>query len=90
MQVCEQNVWTATEGSPLIKSPQAADTVHQAIRATTGGLIRELRVETLADRIVITGSTDLFYNKQLVTRAAQEANVGIELRNDIRVCASSM
>ncbi len=60
--------------------------VERSIRSQTGGLIRSLKVEAVEGRLVVRGSTDLFYHKQLATRAAMEVSEEITLLNEIEVC----
>jgi len=63
-----------------------AASIHRAIRASTGGLIRELNVESQSDRVVVTGKTSSYYHKQLVTRAVLNNIVSEDtLHNNIQV-----
>ena len=60
--------------------------VERSIRSQTGGLIRGLKIESYGDQLVVYGSADLFYHKQLATRAAMEVSREIVLLNKIEVC----
>jgi len=62
-----------------------AHRVEQAIRQMTGGLIRGLQVSSHNNSLVVTGTTDRYYHKQLATRAAMQAVNDQTLRNDIVV-----
>ncbi|WP_237227927.1 BON domain-containing protein [Rubinisphaera sp. JC750] len=62
-----------------------AASIHRAIRASTGGFIRELNVETESDRVVVTGKTSSYYHKQLVTRAVHNLISEDTLHNNIQV-----
>ena len=61
--------------------------VERSILSQAGGLIRRLRVESRDRQLVISGLTDLYYHKQLVTRAAMEATGEFDLLNEIEVCS---
>ena len=61
--------------------------VERSIRSHTGGLIRGLKIELDEGRLIVRGSTDLFYHKQLATRAVKEVNDEITLLNEIEVCS---
>jgi len=61
--------------------------VERSIRSHTGGLIRGLKVESDEERLIVRGSTDLFYHKQLATRAVMEVSGEITLLNEIEVCS---
>ncbi len=60
--------------------------VERSIRSQTGGLIRGLKIESVEERLIVRGSTDLFYHKQLATRAVMEVSGEITLLNEIEVC----
>ncbi|MBL4885898.1 MAG: hypothetical protein JKY95_15375 [Planctomycetaceae bacterium] len=60
--------------------------VERSIRSQTGGLIRSLKIEAVDRYLIISGLTDLYYHKQLATRAAMEANGEVILLNQIKVC----
>ncbi|MGQ0637495.1 MAG: hypothetical protein ACT4QC_23050 [Planctomycetaceae bacterium] len=62
-----------------------ADRVERLIRQRTSGLIRSLRVEVLADEVVVTGRAATYYAKQLATHAALDACDHLTLTNDIEV-----
>lgn len=73
-------------GSQTLPARQAVVArATQAVRQSTGGLIRGLKVEALEHGIVITGTTDLYYHKQLVTRAVLDACQEDSLHNNIVV-----
>jgi len=61
--------------------------VERSIRSQTGGLIRGLKIESVDGRLTVRGSTDLFYHKQLATRAVMEVSGEITLLNEIEVCS---
>ncbi len=61
--------------------------VERSIRSQTGGLIRGLKIESVEERLIVRGSTDLFYHKQLATRAVMEVSGEITLLNEIEVCS---
>lgn len=61
--------------------------VERAIRSQAGGLIRSLKVESDGSCLVVRGLTDLYYHKQLATRAAMETTGDIMLINEIEVCS---
>ncbi len=60
--------------------------VERVVRSRTGGMIRELRVDVLDDRVVITGRTATYYTKQLATHAALDLLEDVSLTNEIDVC----
>ena len=69
-----------------VGTPTLERLVECSIRAQTGGLIRGLEVESAGDRLIIRGVADLFYHKQLATRAAMEVCEAVTLQNEIGVC----
>lgn len=68
-------------------SQTVAERVEQTVLARTGGRIRGLRVQLDGDRLVITGRTSTYYNKQLVTHAAIDAaETAFAVQNEVEVC----
>lgn len=61
------------------------DRVERLVRQRTSGLIRGLRVEMLAEEVVLYGRTSTYYAKQLATHAALDALDNNGLVNDIEV-----
>ncbi len=79
---------TTSQSSPAsLEAPGSSEEerVTSIIRQATGGLIRQLKVESVNKEIVITGVTDLYYHKQLVTRAVLGICGSDTLRNNITV-----
>ena len=68
-----------TDGSKLRTDVQAF------VRTRTGGMIRDLRVDTDGGRVVLNGSTGSFYGKQLAGEAAMTASPVMPVRNQIAV-----
>ncbi len=64
---------------------QASREIEYSVRQLTGGLIRGLQVSSDQDRVIMTGSTDLYYHKQLATRAVMETLDGRQFNNEIVV-----
>lgn len=61
--------------------------IEQTVMARTGGGIRGLRVLVVDDRLVITGRTSTYYNKQLATHAAIDAaETAFCVQNEVEVC----
>jgi osmotically-inducible protein OsmY len=58
--------------------------VEQSVLSRTSGRIRELRVQIQDGRVVISGRTSTYYNKQLATHAALEAACAVQ--NEVEVC----
>ncbi len=75
-------------GCEEVGTPALDRLVECSIRTQTGGLIRGLEVEAVGDRLIIRGVADLFYHKQLATRAAMDVCEGVTLQNEIGVCHS--
>lgn len=44
--------------------------IERTVRSRTGDHIRDLRVECEGARVVLSGTTDTYYSKQLATHAA--------------------
>ena len=63
-----------------------AECVERLVSSRTGGKIRNLRVEINEDKIVLSGRTTTYYNKQLATHAALTAIENASLANEIEVC----
>ena len=64
---------------------RVVERIEKVVRLRTGGMIRGLRVEVGENRVVLTGRTSSFYNKQLATHAALGALGGQTLSNLIEV-----
>ncbi|HCS54859.1 hypothetical protein [Rubinisphaera sp.] len=64
---------------------QASRQIEHSVRQLTGGLIRGLQISSDQDRVIMTGATDLYYHKQLATRAAMDALDGRQFNNEIVV-----
>jgi len=58
--------------------------VEQVVLSRTSGRIRGLRVQIQDGRVVISGRTSTYYNKQLATHAALEAATAVQ--NEVEVC----
>jgi osmotically-inducible protein OsmY len=58
--------------------------VEQVVLSRTSGRIRGLRVQVQDGRVVISGRTSTYYNKQLATHAALEAATAVQ--NEVEVC----
>jgi len=58
--------------------------VEQVVTSRTSGRIRGLRVQVQDGRVVISGRTSTYYNKQLATHAALEAATAVQ--NEVEVC----
>jgi hypothetical protein len=58
--------------------------VEQVVLSRTSGRIHGLRVQVQDGRVVISGRTATYYNKQLVTHAALEAAPSV--LNEVEVC----
>jgi len=58
--------------------------VEQVVHSRTSGRIRGLRVQVQDGRVVISGRTATYYNKQLATHAALEAASSVQ--NEVEVC----
>lgn len=67
------------------RDEELVESIASAIRQTTGGRIRGMRVEAEAESIVVSGITDSYYNKQLVTRVVLEKFSHSTLHNNISV-----
>lgn len=61
------------------------DRIERFVHSRTSGMVRDLQVEALDGRVVISGRSSTYYVKQLVTHGAQAAAEGIDLRNDVQV-----
>ena len=72
----------ATLASPA----ELAEQIDQFIRIRTGGTIYGLRVDVHDDRVILSGRTTTYYNKQLATHAALSAEANRDLSNEIEVC----
>jgi hypothetical protein len=59
--------------------------VADTVRSRTGGRIRQLRVCIQGDRLVISGETSTFYDKQLASHAALESTQALIVQNDLIV-----
>ena len=66
--------------------PHLLELVERAVHVKTGGRIRGLSVRVDGGRLIVSGKTSSYYNKQLVTCAVQRAAEDMSLRNDIEVC----
>ncbi len=62
------------------------DQVEQAVQARTGGRILGLQVRMDDGRIVVSGRTSTYYNKQLVTHAIRDAVDDVPVLNEVQVC----
>ena len=62
------------------------DQVEQAVQARTGGRILDLQVRMEEGRIVVSGRTSTYYNKQLVTHAIRDAIDDLPVLNEVQVC----
>ena len=68
------------------KSPQrVVERIERYVQNRTGGMIRDLRVEILDGRVLISGRTSTYYNKQLATHAALDVLEDVSLNNEIEV-----
>jgi hypothetical protein len=61
------------------------DLVEQAVQARTGGRILGLQVRMDEGRIVVSGRTSTYYNKQLVTHAIRDAVDDVPVVNEVEV-----
>lgn len=59
--------------------------LEQRINSKTLGRIRELRVESTGDSIVLHGTTTTYYSKQLATQIILEEFGDYALENEIQV-----
>lgn len=59
--------------------------VTKVVRSRTGGRIRRLSVCIQGDRLVISGETSTFYDKQLASHAALESAQTFIVQNDLIV-----
>ena len=64
---------------------RVVERIERVVRLRTGGMIRGLHVEVGEGRVVLTGRTSSFYNKQLATHAALGALGDQTLSNLIQV-----
>jgi hypothetical protein len=79
--------------SPSETSPDLPRTLEQQIEKRTWGRVRQLRVESDRNRIIVRGSTPSYYVKQLVVQAILESlagEAGVPVSLDIKVGASPM
>jgi osmotically-inducible protein OsmY len=58
--------------------------VEQVVQSRTSGRIHGLRVQVQNGRVVLSGRTATYYNKQLATHAALEATTAVQ--NEVEVC----
>jgi|UniRef100_A0A7C4LJM1 osmotically-inducible protein OsmY len=58
--------------------------VEQVVLSRTSGRIRCLRVQVQDGRVILSGRTSSYYNKQLATHAALEAAASVQ--NEVEVC----
>jgi hypothetical protein len=66
---------------------QLEERVEQVVQSRTSGRIRGLRVQIADGRLIITGRTSTYYNKQLATHAALDvASAGCAVQNEVEVC----
>ncbi|WP_010587153.1 hypothetical protein [Schlesneria paludicola] len=66
--------------------PHLLELVEQAVHIKTGGRIRGLSVRVNDGRLIVSGKTSSYYNKQLVTCAVQRAVEDMSVTNDVEVC----
>lgn len=66
--------------------PDLLELVEQAVQVKTGGRVRGLSVRVNNGRLVVSGKTSSYYNKQLVTCAVQRAVEDMSVTNDVEVC----
>ena len=68
-------------------SASLTEQVEQTILARMSGRIRDLRICFEGDRLIITGRTPTYYNKQLATHAAIDvAETAYSVQNEVQVC----
>ncbi len=68
-------------------SASLTEQVEQTILARMSGRIRDLRICFEGDRLIITGRTSTYYNKQLATHAAIDvAETSYSVQNEVEVC----
>lgn len=82
----EEILKPGTGAAFTLKDQETVEDVTHAIRIATGGIVRGLKIESIENQIYITGSTDSYYHKQLVTRAALEVCEHNVLHNNVVVC----
>lgn len=71
----------------LANSQSLAELVEQTVHSRTNGRIRGLRVHVQDGRVVLTGRTSTYYNKQLATHAALDAaDAAFAVQNEVEVC----
>lgn len=65
--------------------PSTEALVADIVRSRTGGRIRRLSVCIQGNRLVISGETSTFYDKQLASHAALESARALIVQNDLIV-----
>lgn len=73
------------DAEPAAVPTSLLDRIERYVHSRTSGMIRDLRIEEDAGRIVISGRSSTYYVKQLATHGAQAAADGITLKNDVQV-----
>uniref|UniRef100_A0A7C2JZT8 BON domain-containing protein n=1 Tax=Schlesneria paludicola TaxID=360056 RepID=A0A7C2JZT8_9PLAN len=72
-------------GTVTAPRQSVADQIERVVRSRTGGRIRDLRVSVRGDRVVISGETSTFYDKQLASHAALQSVDSLLVQNDLVV-----
>ena len=70
------------------RAEQLKTAILQSIVERTGRQIRDLRVEVVAEGVVLSGRCHSFYCKQLAQQAALPWTDGTRLKNEIEVAES--
>ncbi|MDZ4684202.1 MAG: hypothetical protein SH850_03880 [Planctomycetaceae bacterium] len=65
--------------------PSVEDRIAQVVRTRTGGRIRGLCICIQGNRLVISGESSTFYDKQLASHAALESVEAFIVQNDLIV-----
>ena len=63
-----------------------SENFEQVIRSRACGLVRGLSVSIQSGRVTVTGQSETYYAKQLITQAVLEVADGVDLVNEIEVC----